>query len=446
MTSGGLARDKSSSGQQSGSAGTQPRLVEAVDRPVSIAGAWTERLLRSKSDGDGEGRPLANVHNALVAFQYAPEWQEVLWFDESRQTIVARCPPPWDVRGAPFDWTDEDDVRATAWLQKNEINVSKSITADAVQTIAHENTFHPIRDYLDPLKWDGDPRLDDWLADYLGAERTPYSRAVGPKFLIGAVARIYKPGCKMDNCLVLEGPQGALKSTALRTLAGDEFFTDDVAVLGSKDSVMQVGGVWIAELAELESIKGGHHNKQVKAFLSRKTDRIRLPYGRRVITLPRQSVFTGSVNNETWMSDETGGRRFWPVRIGKIDIEAIRRDRDQLWAEARSDYRSGVEWWLSPSEESRLAEAEQTARYRPGPWDDKIATYISKHWAESGPVNVTQILTECIGKDLKDQTQTDSNAVAKALQHHGWERFRGSADPTTELRPWLYRPKPRLAR
>ncbi len=252
-------------------AATAPRAEPA--RPVEINVGWTERLLRSRSEGDEEGCPLANVYNALVAFRHAPEWQGVLWFDESRQTIVARSSPPWEVRTIPFDWTDEDDVRANAWLQCRQIGVCKSVAADAAQTVAHERSYHPVREYLDSLDWDGTPRLNDWLVIYVGAERTEYITTVGPKFLIGAVARIYDPGCKMDNCLVLEGPQAALKSTALRTLAGDEFFTDDVAILGTKDAVLQIGGVWIAELAELESIKGERHTPQVKAFLTRRVDR-----------------------------------------------------------------------------------------------------------------------------------------------------------------------------
>ena len=425
-------------------AATAPRAEPA--RPIEINVGWTERLLRSKSDGDEEGYPLANVYNALVAFRHAPEWQGVLWFDESRQTIVARSAPPWEVRCIPFDWTDEDDVRANAWLQSREIGVCKSVAADAAQTVAHEHSYHPVREYLDSLDWDCTPRLDDWLVIYLGAERTEYITTVGPKFLIGAVARIYDPGCKMDNCLVLEGPQSALKSTALRTLAGDKFFTDDVAILGTKDAVLQIGGVWIAELAELESIKGERHTPQVKAFLTRRVDRIRLPYGRRVVSLPRQSVFAGSVNSQTWLTDETGGRRFWPVSVGKIDIEGIRRDRDQLWAEARDRYRADEEWWLSASEELCLATAEQDARYQPGPWDDKIAEYVTQHRQEMTPVSVPQILTECIGKDLKEQTQKDANAVAKALRHLRWERFRGIADPITGTRQWQYRQQPKPGR
>ena len=141
---------------------------------------------------------------------------------------------------------------------------------------------------------------------------------MGAKWLIGGVARIFQPGCKVDTCLILEGEQGLLKSTALRTLAGDAFFTDDIADLGSKDSVMQTRGVLIIELAELDSMS--REVSRVKAFMSRQVDRIRPPYGRRVIEVPRECIFAGTTNKDTYLKDETGGRRFWPVKVGAVSV------------------------------------------------------------------------------------------------------------------------------
>jgi putative DNA primase/helicase len=176
----------------------------------------------------------------------------------------------------PFAWTDEQDVLTAAWLQLHGIPVNREIAGQAVQTIAREHPFHPIRDYLNSLVWDGIERIDNWLTLYLGVGPSDYVSAVGGKFLIGAVARVHRPGAKNDTCLILEGSQGALKSTALRTLAGDEFFSDDIADLGSKDSVLQTRGVWIIELAELDSMSKGEVSR-VKAFMSRQVDRVRPP-------------------------------------------------------------------------------------------------------------------------------------------------------------------------
>jgi putative DNA primase/helicase len=173
----------------------------------------------------------------------------------------------------------------------------------------------------------------------LGVANTDYSRAVGSRWLISPVARIFRPGAKADCCLILEGPQGIRKSTALRTLAG-EYFTDELADLGSKDAAMQTRGVWMIELSELDSLS---HSEvaRIKAFMSRTTDRFRPPYGMRLVESPRQCVFAGTVNHSTYLRDETGGRRFWPVTCGQIDIEALGRDRNQLWAEAKAGFDAG---------------------------------------------------------------------------------------------------------
>lgn len=169
---------------------------------------WRERLLQTDKG------IKACLENALVALEFAPEWKGVLHFDESALQVVAKAQPPWDSRAVPFPWCDEDDVRAAAWMQRQGIMISKEIIGQAIQTAARRFPFHPIREYLSELVWDGVPRINDWLTLYLSIDSSDYARAIGSKWLIGAVARVFMPGCKNDTCLVLEGPQGALKSTA----------------------------------------------------------------------------------------------------------------------------------------------------------------------------------------------------------------------------------------
>ena len=159
------------------------------------------------------------------------------------------------------------------------------------------------------------PRLEEWVITYLGAEDTPLNRAVGSRWMISGVARILQPGAKVDHMLILEGPQGAKKSSALKTLAGAEWFTDELAEIGSKDAAQQMRGIWVIEIAELDAISRAEVSR-IKAFLSRTTDRYRPPYERYVVEMPRQCVFAGSVNPDTYLRDETGNRRFWPVRCG----------------------------------------------------------------------------------------------------------------------------------
>jgi predicted P-loop ATPase len=276
----------------------------------------------------------------------------VLAFNEFGLGTVVLKPAPWGVvpKG---EWTDHEDRLAAEWLQRQGILVSVDAAGQAVQTAARDHPFHPVRTYLDGLHWDGIERVEGWLTSYLGAEDTEYSRAVGTRWLISAVARVFRPGAKADCCLILEGPQGIRKSTALRTIAG-EYFTDELADLGSKDAAMQTRGVWIIELSELDNL--GHAEvARIKAFMSRTTDRFRPPYGMRLIESPRQCVFAGTVNHGTYLRDETGGRRFWPAICGCIHVDALARDRDQLWAEAKVRFESGSVWWLETPELVQLA-------------------------------------------------------------------------------------------
>ena len=183
----------------------------------------------------------------------------------------------------------------------------------AVLAVAHENRFDPVREYLEGLTWDRVPRIGKWLATYLSAEDTDYASAVGKRWLISCVARAILPGCKADSALIFEGNQGEGKSTAFTTLGGP-WFSDELAAIGTKDSALQLSGAWIIELSELDALTKARAST-VKAFLSRRVDRFRPPYGRRVIEQPRSCVFCGTVNHSQYLEDETGGRRFWPVKV-----------------------------------------------------------------------------------------------------------------------------------
>lgn len=400
---------------------------QAAVTEIEIAEAWKSRLLTGK-----QGVPLGNVANALIAIRHAPELQGVLHFNESSLTTVAKAAPPFARAPAvPFPWADEHDVLLAAWMQHQGIAVNKETAGQAAQAVSREHPFHPIRDYLDSLKWDGISRIDDWLTLYMGADPSDYVRAVGPRFLIGGVARIYRPACKNDTCPIFEGPQGLLKSTALRTLASAEFFTDDIADLGSKNSVMQTRGVWLIELAELDSMSRSDVSR-IKAFMSRQVDRIRLPYGRRVIEAPRECIFAGTTNRHDYLKDESGARRFWPVECGVIRIDELRRDRDQLWAEARVRFEGGAKWWLDSTLLVKAAAEEQQARYEGDAWDSLVETWIRGR--ES--VTVSDVLEFALEKKKESWNQTDQNRVARILRASKWERFRVRDGEKLE---WRYR-------
>jgi len=346
-------------------------VLDAIANANFASAAWKKDLLRSKPPiNSTEGRILPVLANAIAAFRHAPEWGGVLAFNEFGFGTVVLKPTPWGIvpKG---EWTDYEDRLAADWLQRQGILVSVEVAGQAVQTAARDRPFHPVRAYLRGLSWDGVERVDRWLTAYVGAAETDYSRAVGSRWLISAVARIFRPGAKADCCLILEGPQGIRKSTALRILAG-EHFTDELADLGSKDAAMQTRGVWIIELSELDSLS--HSDvARIKAFMSRTTDRFRPPYGMRLVESPRQCVFAGTVNHSTYLRDETGGRRFWPVACGRIDVDALVRDRDQLWAEAKVGFEAGSVWWLDTAELIQLASDQQVDRYEGDPWEEVIA-------------------------------------------------------------------------
>lgn len=416
---------RNAKGRKSGGARTAgPQPMPAAD---GASAAWRDGLLLNLN---GTVKPaLANV---ITALRGAPEWAGVLAYNEFAHFTVLQKPAPWAKAEAELsaEWTPNDDTLTTEWLHHQGIFVSVDVTGQAVEAVARERPFHPVRTYLKELTWDGTHRLQSWLPDYLGVDPSPYATAVGSRWMISAVARVFEPGCKADCCLILEGEQGIRKSTALRVLA-QPWFTDEIADLGSKDAALQTRGVWVIEIAELDSLSRSDVGK-IKAFMSRMSDRFRPPYGKRPIDSPRQCVFAGSVNHGTYLRDETGGRRFWPVKCKApvIDVDALADVRDQLWAEATALYFDGKPWWLDSVPLNREAAEEQADRYEGDPWDELILAWAGLR--ES--VSVAEVLTNCLEKKKDMWTQTDKNRIARCLRALGWIRYRTGPRGSREWR------------
>jgi predicted P-loop ATPase len=374
---------------------------------------WREELKK----GD-KGQPLGILANAITTLESAPEWFGVLAFNEFSLTVSTTRPTPW---GAVKSWTDTDTSRLVDWLNHNGIYVSAAIADMAVNVVAENNKVHPVREYLNCLSWDGVGRLDDWLVLYLGAESTDYVRAVGKYWLISCVARIYKPGCQVDHMLILEGPQGQGKSTALRIL-GEPFFCDDMPDLKTKDASIGLPGVWIFELSELEAMQGTAASR-IKAFITRSTDHYRPPYGKRSIWVPRQCVFAGSVNNGEYLKDDTGGRRFWPVRCRRIDLDSLRRDRNQLLAEAVHRYRAGEQWWPHNKEIIRQVTEQQEDRLQTDPWEAPIAEMLEKRRNNPNP-KLREVTTSdallMLKRDEGSWTKADESRIGSIYRRLGW--------------------------
>lgn len=365
---------------------------------------------------DDKRRPIWNMANALSLLEDHPDWRGVLGFNKFTGRRVLFKPMPGQ-RGGKYPRNIEDDDYATAqsWFNRNGFpKATAQIVVPAVRKVAAAQSFDPLVSYLDGLKWDGKRRIDRWLTALCGVEDSTYSREVGRRWLISAVARAYHPGCKADCMLVLEGPQGAFKSTALKVLAGEEWFTDALPPMNTKDASSFLRGRWIVEVAELEAMR--REVDAIKAFITRTVESYRPSYGREEVDEPRRCIFAGTTNKDDWLKDETGGRRFWPVKVGTINVDGIARSRNQLWAEAVAAYHAGEPWHLE-GEAAEAATKEQAERRAEDPW---VADVMSAASGKSA-VACKEIL-RALGFVPAEMTKQASDRVAGVLKQHGWRR------------------------
>jgi len=294
----------------------------------------------------------------------------------------------------------------------------KDFFFDVVSDTARAAPFHPVRDYLDNLSWDGEPRIDRWLTTYGGAEDTKYIRAVGELVLIAAVRRVRQPGCKFDEMLVLECSQGTDKSSALSALSvNPDWFTDDMPLDADTAKVVErLRGKWIVEAAELKGMRNGQV-EHLKAFLSRQVDIARPAYARMSVETPRQSVFIGTTNNDRYLRDDTGNRRFWPVKIEAFNLESLRCDRDQLWAEAAAREAEGSSIRLDPSLYAAAAE-QQEARRTEEPYVGVFRDALGDHEGKLKSADAWTILDIPVGQ----RNQAHGERLGAALRELGWTK------------------------
>jgi hypothetical protein len=320
-------------------------------------------------------------------------------------------------------------------IEKFGFDPYKENSRDAAQTLSLQNPFHPILEYLNGLNWDGRQRIDGWLHTYLGAENTELNSVIGTIVLIAAVRRIREPGTKFDTILVLEGTQGGGKSTAIRILAGEKNFSDqEILSLDPKTQMEALEGVWVYEIAELEGISRSDTGK-VKAFASRSIDQGRPAYARFKEKRPRQVVFIGTTNDDKYLRDTTGNRRFWPVKVGTINLELLAIDRDQLWAEAASKEAKGYSLVL-PQELWPLAQKEQDARLEDDPWLDSLSTITPQNCDRvEGYIRISSktLLFDFLHVPTERQQQYHLKRLAGLMRKLGWEGPRPlrMADGTT---------------
>ena len=315
----------------------------------------------------------------------------------------------------------DDPAYVRMWLEIEErykLSFGKDKFYAVVDDVAFKTRRHPVCEYLATLKWDGKKRLDRFLIDYFGAPDTEYVRAVGPIVLIAAVRRVRHPGCKFDEMLVLESDQGTDKSTALKVLAVcEDWFSDDLPLnVDTAKFIESVAGKWIIEAGELKGMRKGEV-EALKSTLSRQRDRARLAWGRRVKELPRQCIIIGTTNSLKYLRDRTGNRRYWPVRVGKVAVKSLRRDRDQLWAEAAYREAQGESIRLDPRFWGSAAR-EQEKREVEDPWLPLLSELLGEY--ESGKIR-TEDVWDIVGLQSGHRKQEHNDRLGDVMRKLGWE-------------------------
>jgi len=378
---------------------------------------------------DRSAEPRGNLYNVMLALRHDPRIAELFAYDEMLRAPILLALVPGrtiDASDAAFSSRPVRDADVSALqelLQHAGLEkVGKDVVHQGVDLAAHERCFHPVRDYLNGAAWDGTSRLATWLTVYLGAPDNQYHRAIGQMFLIMMVARIFKPGCKADYMLVVEGPQGTLKSTACRVLAGP-WYSDGLPDIRSagKDVAQHLNGKWLIEVAEMSALDKAEASA-LKAFITRDTERYRPSYGRKEVIEPRQCVFVGTTNEAVYLRDKTGGRRFWPVTVGSINIDALIRERDLLFAEAVHLYRTGTKWWPDAAFERQHIVPEQDARYEPDAWEEGIEKWMTEQrWSDGQRATLYQVAREALFITTDRIGTADQRRIRAALTRLGWE-------------------------
>lgn len=411
------------------------------------------------------GRPFKTVANVITMLAEHPAWRGVLVWDEFAQTIRKLKPPPVlsaDVGGkhiACGEWTDADTVRAQAWLQSqgadvepphhyHRIDASALMIESAILVVAERTRIHPVREWLRSLDWDGVQRIPDLFVQHFGAIDTTLNREIGKRWMISAVARVMQPGCQCKYMPVLESEQDAGKSTGIAALVGaspdgEAWFSDTPLRIGSgdKDAYQCLRAKWVHEWAELAAFRSARDVEGLKSFISSPTDNFRSSYGKRNRDFARQCVFIGTTNEERWLTDPTGGSRFWPMRGTSgvlVNRAAIAALRPQLWAEAVVRFDAGERWWIDPQTEPALlrsAREEQKERTEDDPWVDLVRAWLSdatlpdedgsrRRIVPAQGLTSTEILLGACGMRRAEITRSAATRVGYVMRELGWSRAR----------------------
>ena len=390
--------------------GNAARAYEPAEKPVPAdqVGLWAFLNLTN----NGRGVPYQNLDNAVKTLLKHPDTAGKIWYD----SFHTRYYTSWGLPDGKFrEWGDGDNLSLAVWFQRDIglPKISDDLANRAVMTAGQIVKRDAPRDWMETLTWDGTPRIEGSLSRYFGAVENEYIKAAAKNFWISMVARIYQPGCQVDNMIVLESEQGQFKSSALGIIGGD-WYAEAHESVTNKDFFMGLHGVMLMEIAELDSFSRAETTK-VKQVITCRSDRFRVPYGRVSQNHPRRNIFVGSTNQDAYLMDATGARRFWPVKCGKIDIPGLGEDREQLFAEAVSLYKAGASWWIVPEHEAKQA---QESRRSSDAWEDRISDYVESH----DFTTINDILEFALEIPLNQADRRIQLRIADALRILGWER------------------------
>ncbi len=429
-------------------------LPDVTDTNVGNSTDWRDKLKVTE-----KGVIAQTIENVVIILTHDPKLTGRIALNEMEHQVVALSTLPWSKAKGPRQWTDADDAALRYYLERVYGLTGKDRIFDAVNVVADQNAFHPVREYLDGCEWDGVPRVETLLVDYLGAEDNAYTRAVTRKTLAAAVARIYRPGCKFDYMLTLRGRQGLGKSALIAKLGGD-YFSDSFTTLQGKEAYEQVLGVWIMEVGELAGMRKAEA-ETIKLFITKQRDRFRPAYGRRTQEFPRQCIFIGTTNETQFLRDTTGNRRFWVVDTpndptrdlwAELTPETVR----QIWGEAVDLFKKGEPLYLPKDLEKVAREVQETYeeenpragliaeyldRLLPEGWDD-MDLYTRRQWLETdavGSVQRTHVCTleiwaEALGGNPDKFDRYGGKEIRDIIAK--WPEWRSSGNKTRTIKPY----------
>lgn len=384
--------------------------IASREKPANETPLWKSLGLEEE-----RGKPVVNVDNFMRVLEYDTNLQGLLWYDSFHDRIFTMMEESGNLNGQAHEYTDTQNIHLLAYLQ-NHLRIARasdSVLYQAVSAYAHRTPKNEPRDWMETLIHDGVSRIDAFLSDSLGVKHGQYERAVSKNFWISMVARIYRPGCQVDNLLILEGAQGIGKNRALRAIGG-KWYAQAQGGVDDKDFYLSFQGKLLIEFGELVQLRRSEVER-FKAAISCTNDRYRSPYDRTSKDHPRQCIFVGTTNEDEWLNDYSGARRFWPVKCCEeniIDIDYIEKNRDQLFAEAVKRFKENETWWEVPE----AAAKEQENRRVTDPWEPIVTDWLKGHPLD---VTIAEVASEALGVNPDVLDLGKSKRIANCLKVAG---------------------------